>query len=160
VIDGEVTSFFEWLGAGVWKADPRSEAMHGQRRLIRQVHYGADGENFYLRVDFQALPPGAGNMEVRLRLQAGHPPVSSWIRARLEEHQAVIAEAHLAQGGSFECAWLRVLELRLPLAALGAGGSESVQMQISLWQDSLPIEALPAQGWLDCGTTVPPEWPL
>jgi len=159
-IDGEVTSFFEWLGAGVWKADPRSEAMHGQRRLIREVHYGADGENFYLRVDFHALPPSMGNLEARIRLQAGHPPVSSWIRTRLEEHQAIVSEAHLAQGGSFECAWLRVLELRLPLAALGAGGSESVQIQISLWQDSLPMDALPAQGWLECSTTVPPEWPL
>jgi hypothetical protein len=85
--------------------------------------------------------------------------VNSWLRARLAGSEPVV-EAHLAGGGPFECAWRRVLELRLPLAALGVGSSASVQLQISLWQDSLPIDALPAQGWLECSTAVSSEWPL
>ena len=35
-IDGEVTSYFEWLGAGLYRVDNRSGAMHGQRFVIRE----------------------------------------------------------------------------------------------------------------------------
>ncbi|MCS6951912.1 MAG: glycoside hydrolase family 57 protein [Bryobacterales bacterium] len=160
VIDGEVTSFFEWLGAGLWKADPRSEAMHGQRRLIREVYYGADSDNFYLRVDFDVPPPRMPKLELRIRLEAGQPAQRSVVRARWQQPEAAVAEADLARGGSFECVWRRVLELRLPLAGVGADAGETLRVQISLWQDGLPMDALPAQGWIECSTAPPAEWPL
>ena len=55
-IDGVVTSYFEWLGAGVYRVDARSGAMHGKRFLIQELCYGSDGQNLYVRVDFE---PGA-----------------------------------------------------------------------------------------------------
>ena len=51
-IDGEVTSYFEWLGAGVYRVDNRSGAMHGQRFFVQELRYGSDGQNLYLRLDF------------------------------------------------------------------------------------------------------------
>ena len=51
-IDGEVTSYFEWLGAGLYRVDERSGSMHGGKYLVKEVHFGSDGVNLYLRVDF------------------------------------------------------------------------------------------------------------
>src|SRR3954462_9985152 len=54
-IDGKVTSYFEWLGAGVYRQDGRSGSMHGQRSPVQEVHYGADHERLSLRVDFHDI---------------------------------------------------------------------------------------------------------
>ncbi len=50
-IDGEVTSYFEWLGAGRYRPDMRSGAMHSGESPVRDVFYGTDGDRLYVRVD-------------------------------------------------------------------------------------------------------------
>ena len=50
-LDGEVTSYFEWLGAGRYRPDPRSGAMHGGTPAAREMFYGCDGERVSIRLD-------------------------------------------------------------------------------------------------------------
>ncbi len=50
-IDGEVTSHFEWLGAGGYRPDPRSGAMHGGSVAAQEMYYGWDETNLYIRLD-------------------------------------------------------------------------------------------------------------
>ena len=50
-LDGEVTSYFEWLGAGRYRPDPRSGAMHGAAPPAREIFYGSDGESLFIRLD-------------------------------------------------------------------------------------------------------------
>ena len=77
-IDGEVSSYFEWLGAGVYRVDNRTGAMHGQRFFVQELRYGSDGNNLYLRLDFveNAL---IHCMEQSLRISV--QPLTSWRRA-------------------------------------------------------------------------------
>jgi alpha-amylase/alpha-mannosidase (GH57 family) len=53
-VDGEVTSYFEWLGAGRYRPDPRSGSMHGGESPVREMFYGSDGKNLYVRLDTEA----------------------------------------------------------------------------------------------------------
>jgi hypothetical protein len=55
-LDGEVTSAFEWLGAGHYRPDARSGAMHGGEAVAREMFYGSDGANLFVRLD--AAGPG------------------------------------------------------------------------------------------------------
>jgi len=50
-LDGEVTSPFEWMGAGRYRPDPRSGAMHGGTPAARDVYYGVDGRHLFVRLD-------------------------------------------------------------------------------------------------------------
>jgi alpha-amylase/alpha-mannosidase (GH57 family) len=50
-LDGEVTSYFEWLGAGRYRPDLRSGAMHGGDAGVRDMYYGCDDQNLYVRID-------------------------------------------------------------------------------------------------------------
>ena len=50
-LDGEVTSYFEWMGAGRYRPDPRSGAMHGGAPPVWEMFYGCDGESVALRLD-------------------------------------------------------------------------------------------------------------
>ncbi len=147
-LDGEVTSFFEWLGAGLYRVDGRSGAMHGGTALVREMRYGSDGSNLYLRLDFE---PGvmASLPGTEVRIKGG----SASVTIQLEEGRAVVSEPAVA-----EAAFRKVLEVRLPFAALGAEPGPTVKLQISLWRDGLPMEALPVQGWLECRTEEPAEW--
>ena len=37
MIDGEVTSYFEWMGAGMYRVDERSGSMHGKKFLVKEA---------------------------------------------------------------------------------------------------------------------------
>jgi alpha-amylase/alpha-mannosidase (GH57 family) len=148
VIDGEVTSYFEWLGAGLYRVDERSGSMHGSKFLVRELHFGSDGESLFLRLDFQ---PGTeaelGGMEVRINIQPldqDAPPYAATIRF----------DGATARGPEpVECAFARVLEAKFPLAAVGVAGGGGLRFQLSLWQGGLPLDAVPRQGWVDLAST-------
>ena len=36
-VDGQVTSYFEWLGSGVYRVNQRTGAMHGQRFFVHEL---------------------------------------------------------------------------------------------------------------------------
>jgi alpha-amylase/alpha-mannosidase (GH57 family) len=147
-LDGEVTSFFEWLGAGVYRVDGRSGAMHGRTPLLRELYYACEGAGLYLRLDFGAgaekILPG---MEVRISVD----PAS--VSIRLKEGRAIVSEPEKA-----EAVFGTVLEVRLSLAAFGVGLGKPVRLQISLWRDGLPMDALPPQGWLECCAPEFTDW--
>ncbi len=70
-IDGEVSSYFEWIGAGSYRVDERSGSMHGKRFVVKEVYFGSDGDQLFLRVDFHAgyqqeLP----GMQARVRVRS------------------------------------------------------------------------------------------
>jgi len=50
-LDGEVTSAFEWMGAGRFRPDQRSGAMHGGGSVAREMYYGSDGKKLFVRLD-------------------------------------------------------------------------------------------------------------
>jgi hypothetical protein len=149
VIDGEVTSYFEWLGAGLYRVDERSGSMHGKKFLVREVHFGSDGASFFLRVDFR---PGTeiefGGMQMRINLQ-GLDSASVY-------SAAIDFEGSRVRGSEgVQCAFAQVLEAGLPLAGAGVPPGDGMRFQLSLWQDGLPLDAVPQQGWIELPTTSP-----
>jgi Glycosyl hydrolase family 57 len=62
-LDGEVTSFFEWSGAGRYKPDPRSGAMDGGVPAMRELFYGTGSGCLFVRVD------GAAAAEIRIEFE-------------------------------------------------------------------------------------------
>ena len=162
VIDGQVTSYFEWIGAGMYQVDGRSGSMHGKKFLIKEVQFGSDGENFYLRVDFH---PGyeheLSGMEARLTAESPDGKRTSRAAILFTGDGVRVKEQTLAaEPGAdppVECAFARVLELRASLAALALTPGSGLKFQFSLWQGGLPMDAVPQQGWLTMRTTDPAE---
>ena len=146
VIEGEASSYFEWLGAGVYRVDDRSGAMHGKRFLVKEVQFGTDGANLYLRLDFH---PGVERelpgIEVKLNFEPGRPMTIGF-----EQGSARVTDT-TASGVS--CAFTRILEVQVPLESLGVRKGAGVRFQCSLWQGGLPVDAVPPQGWLELRTT-------
>ena len=51
VLDGEVTSPFEWMGAGRYRPDARSGAMDSGEQPVREIFYGWHDSLLFVRVD-------------------------------------------------------------------------------------------------------------
>jgi hypothetical protein len=52
-----------------------------------------------------------------------------------------------------ECAYRTYLEIAVPLESAGAKNGARVKFQFSLWQQGLPVHAVPAQGWIELEST-------
>ena len=154
-IDGEVTSYFEWIGAGVYRVDERSGSMHGKKFLVSEVQFGTDGRSLFVRVDFHpAYLQELNGMEARFSAQ----PFDGWKKCNVTiafaHGAAQVAESEIS---GVECALNRIFEVSIPLAPLGVSGGAGLRFQFSLWQAGLPIDAVPPEGWLELKTTDPEQ---
>ena len=160
-IDGEVTSYFEWIGAGSYQMDERSGSMHGKRFVVKEVYFGSDGEQLFLRVDFhQGYQQELPGMQARVRVQSLDGARTSQLSVAFSHEGAKPVEQALAGESSpdaVECSLVRILEIRMSLKAMGIALGAGLRLQLSLWQGGLPIDAVPQQGWLEMKTTDPRE---
>ncbi|HEX3747251.1 MAG TPA: glycoside hydrolase family 57 protein [Bryobacteraceae bacterium] len=153
-IDGEVTSYFEWIGAGTYRVDERSGSMHGKKFVIREVLFGSDGESFYLRADFHPGYDGElSAMEARLNVQTLSDGKSNRVTVDFADGGRVLEKLD----PPVQAALRRVLEVRIPLAAASVSKGQGLRFQFSLWEGGLPIDAVPQQGWIEMKTTDPAE---
>jgi len=160
-IDGEISSYFEWLGAGVYRPDHRQGAMHGRSALLRELRFGSDGARLFLRADMEQSSLGAlAGIELRLTVRAdsaetefrfalsrGGAHLSSMSGRGARHALPVVASAYQ-----------RIFECSVDLAGIDASPASTVQIQVSLWREGLPLEAAPPHGWIEFIPGEPAEW--
>jgi alpha-amylase/alpha-mannosidase (GH57 family) len=158
-IDGRESSYFEWLGAGLYSAIRQSGSLHGRAHLLRELHYGFDQDNLYLRVDpFSDAGTAArdeGEFRVTARAVSGqktacelrvHIPFS---RGKLHRLQVTVNDAcPLGAEQYVEVAYDKILEMRIARALFELSNADSLALSVSLWHGGLPVDVLPAEGSL------------
>jgi alpha-amylase/alpha-mannosidase (GH57 family) len=160
-IDGRISSYFEWLGAGLYAPDLRQGAMHGREALVERLCYGSDGDTLYLRVDFSPKAKGVEGVEVQLKLSCVGQ--ESTLHVALGADGASLVSAALAgrsETGAVRCAYEKVLEIAILLPAIQGSAGDHVAVQASFWREGLPVDAVPHQGWLDIVAVDPGEWAM
>jgi hypothetical protein len=178
-VAGDKVRYFEWMGAAVFTADHRAGAMHGKQFLLDAVHAGIDSEFVYGRLDFAgALPEmefdlvvnleswasGEARPRRALRLDVGVEgrKLITWKVEGLEETSPA---SSIGAEGDAKVALLRNFEFGLPLSwllATPASGESSrpvgtvaipsaskLRLRFGLWQNRLPVDALPLEGWIE-----------
>lgn len=154
VIDGRETTYFEWLGAGVYVPDQRSGSIHASAGYIRELLYGQDDKSISVRIDFKSeLIRRQSSFQVRINLKGEH---SARLSATVVNNALGVVEFWLdeqkirvpeATGDRLTVAYQAILECRIDNSLLGFGRSPS--LQASIWLDQLPAQVLPREGWLD-----------
>jgi hypothetical protein len=152
-IDGEITSYFEWVGAGSVEGADTAGAMHqvsAQGEGIAAVEFGFDLENLYVRVDgtssvTEMLAAGFG-FELRFLSPVG-------LRIEVEEWGAGAGATlyRSADGNGWSAipeprlraAVGRVAEFQIPFAVLGAAAGERVAMFVLLRRGETDVERQP-----------------
>src|SRR5215469_1184114 len=166
-IDGKTIRYFEWMGAAHYTADRRAGAMHGKVFLLDSIYAGIDEKYVYGRVDFAELA-AHGEFEIVVNLE-------SWAENAMRARRALRLD--VAVKGSRIAAWKlshdkqgltaedaaavlgRGFEFRIPLSLLYAvplkssspesPAANKIRLRFSVWQNRLPIDALPVEGWME-----------
>jgi alpha-amylase/alpha-mannosidase (GH57 family) len=167
-VSGEMIRYFEWMGAAHYTADRRSGAMHGKVFLMDSIYAGIDEKSVYGRIDF-AEPISEGEFEIVVNLE-------SWAEKSIQPRRALRLNVEVQQGRisswkvsdngdapateSSAIALMRNFEFKLPLSMLYPLPRESaldssdpatskLRLRFSIWQNRLPVDALPVEGWME-----------
>ncbi|HET7205115.1 MAG TPA: glycoside hydrolase family 57 protein [Terriglobales bacterium] len=177
-VAGDMVRYFEWIGAAMYTADQRSGSMHGKSFLLDSVYAGIDEKNLYGRLDFaggvpdlpfelvvniESWPSEARRPRKMLRMDVSveklniqdwkvYPPDEQPIASSTEATGGV----KLVLGRNFEfqlpLEWL--LAVPVPSSAHGvrkisSAAATRLRLRFSLWQNHLPLDALPLEGWIE-----------
>ena len=138
-IDGEVTSYFEWVGAGFVEGNGAGGAMHqvaDRAPGIALVEFGFDLDHLYVRVD------GTGAM--RTLLGSGLEVSVKFIKPagmRILVTAAGVAEQ--PSGPAVAAAVGQIMELKVPFRTLGVGARSPIAFVVILKRGASELEHLP-----------------
>jgi len=161
------TGYFDWIGAAHYVADRRNAAMHGKKFLLDSAYAGIDENNLYLRLDFTDdafLQQGSddvlsGDFDVSIRIDSiGAIVGDDGKRKRENQLELRVVEGKLVKwnlgpgangantSGGVEICLEKILETRIPLSEIHAHIGDALEIRASIWQQGLPVDALPAEG--------------
>jgi hypothetical protein len=152
-VDGRESTYFEWMGAGLYSTDRRSSAMHGSLMLLHEIRYGFDEKRFHLRVDvfadalkelhdaeFRITFRAEQELRVVVRFEGGH------VTGYLVESRDLCL---LGPDEVVKVAFDRILEVSVAKEMFLLGNRKSVSLGVALWEGGLPMDLLPTEGMLE-----------
>ena len=151
-VDGRETSYFEWLGAGLYSPERRGGSMHGRVFYLHEMRYGFEESRFCIRIDtfaetigeledpeFRITVGGAEELVIVVKLQRG----------RIQEFAVEKARVCLLKLESVAvAAFDRILEVAIHRDQLDLKGQGQLRLGVALWHGGLPVDVLPAEGLL------------
>jgi hypothetical protein len=153
VIDGEVTSYFEWIGAGCLDAASAAGAMHQVSERppgIALVEFGFDLDHLYVRIDgtrsMADLLRGGLSVTVRFLKPLGVRLLADTVRGRFDGRLQT-----RANGGAWTdtdprglmVAAGRVVEFGVPFSTLGVKVGDPVAFFVTLTRETTELEQHP-----------------
>ena len=148
--------------------------MHGKQFLLDSVHAGIDEAYVYGRLDFKGqIPEMQFEIVVNLESWAAHELAPRKVlRMDVVIKERKVVEWKLSAPDQTGClqptgeegakvALVRNFEFRVPLIGLAAGPAgekerqagnaqaNRIRLRLSLWQNRLPVDVLPLEGWIE-----------
>jgi alpha-amylase/alpha-mannosidase (GH57 family) len=152
-VDGRDTSYFEWLGSGLYSPERRGGAMHGRTFYLHELRYGFEEERFCVRVDpFLDLLGELEDSEFRITIGAGEEIniVVKLVRGHLQEFAVEKGRLCLLNPKSVaEASFDRILEVSIHRSEISLKGQTRLKLGVALWHGGLPVDVLPAEGFLE-----------
>jgi alpha-amylase/alpha-mannosidase (GH57 family) len=152
-IDGRDTSYFEWLGAGLYSPERRGGSMHGRVYYLHELRYGFEEDRFCVRIDtFADALSEMEDPEFRITISGEEELtiVVKLLRGRIQEFSVEKERVCLLNPKSIaEVAFDRILEVGIRRGELAFKGQTKLKLGVALWHGGLPVDVLPAEGFLD-----------
>ena len=152
-VDGRETSYFEWLGAGLYSPERRGGAMHGRVFYLRELRYGFEGDRLSVCID-PFLPALSEMDDPEFRITVGGAEdltvVVNLERGRLKEFAVETGRVCLLNPKNVaSVAFDRLLEVSVQRSELKLKGQKTLRLGVALWHGGLPVDVLPAEGFLE-----------
>jgi alpha-amylase/alpha-mannosidase (GH57 family) len=168
VIDGHVTSYFEWIGAGCVEAASTQASMHQVTERepgVTLIEFGFDLEHLYVRVDAAQSMRRLLAPDMELSLNFLKPAGVRVILRGGDDGVAVRMLGRAAHGGSepVEALGLRaavgdIAEVQIPFAALALAPGAPVALMVALNRGTAELEHHPRHRPIEFAVPAP-EFP-
>ena len=152
-VDGRDSSYFEWLGAGVYSPERRGSTMHGRVFYLKEMRYGFENDRFVLRVD--CFPEALAELEdPEFRIVFGGVEETTVVvnleRGQMKEFAIEKDRVCLMNPSTIATAeYDRILEVAVTREVVNLAGLNKFRLGVALWHGGLPIDVLPAEGYID-----------
>src|ERR1700720_1803426 len=152
-VDGRDTSYFEWLGSGLYSSERRGGSMHGRIFHLRELRYGFEEDRFSVRVDL--FPEALAELEdPEFRVTIGSAEeltvMVKLARGRMQEFAVEKGPVCLLNPKDLaQAAFDRTLEVSVNRSEINLKGQKSLRLGVALWHGGLPVDVLPAEGFLE-----------
>jgi len=152
-VDGRESTYFEWMGAGLYSSDRRSSAMHGRLTMLHEIRYGFSENEFYLRVDmFADALAELRDAEFRITMRA-EQELRLVIRLEDRRVKGYLVESRdlclLGPDEVVKVACDRILEVSVAKQLLLLGDRKTISVGVALWEGGLPVDLLPDEGMME-----------
>jgi alpha-amylase/alpha-mannosidase (GH57 family) len=147
-LDGRETTFFEWQGAGLYRPGQPRGSMYGGSSAFGELRFAFDLEALHLRLDPAESSPRATEVGNHLRVEL------VWrgrqVEVDFELHPDGQRRDGRAPGGVLagQAAFLDVLELSIPFAAVGLAAGDKVALAVHVLRSQVEVERLPRYGFV------------
>lgn len=152
-VDGRISSYFEWLGAGVYCPDRHALGQNGRPQILRELRYGFDERFLYLRADpLPGLIPNLGDSEFRITLQANEEvrllvglEGGRFAGCLFETEELCLLGPHELVGAAFE----DILEVSIARKLVRLSDHTSMCVRVELWRGNAVADSLPREGSIE-----------
>jgi alpha-amylase/alpha-mannosidase (GH57 family) len=147
-LDGRETTFFEWQGSGLYRPVQGRGSMYGGAQAFQALRFGFDLGALHL-----CLEPA--DSALRAVEVGNHLRVELLARGRqMEVDFELAADGRLREGrhggaAVGQAAFLDVMELSIPFAALGLGPGDPVALAVHVLKSLVEVERLPRYGFVN-----------
>jgi len=150
VIDGLVTGFYEWAGAGRFQTVEPQGAMQKSEKWIREVYFGADRDNLYLRVDLEPEPLKDKDSAVSCQVYLGgvdeHLLEIDLTTGDVVLYELLVNDRREIASSKKWAAFDKVLEIALPFNDINTPVRNTVDVKITILKNRIPLEEAPRLG--------------
>ena len=129
--------------------------MHGRVFYLKELRYGFEEERFVVRVDcfadslaeledpeFRVIVGAGEELTVVVKLERGRMKEFA-----VEKDRVCLLKPETAAVAAFQ----RTLEVAIRKDALELKGQSKIRLGVALWHGGLPIDVMPAEGFLEVG---------
>ncbi|HEX2897067.1 MAG TPA: glycoside hydrolase family 57 protein, partial [candidate division Zixibacteria bacterium] len=143
-IDGKISHFYEWFGAGQFQCQSSDSTMHRVFSLASSVHFSFDHENFYLRMDF-ANPQklrSIGNLAFRIKFNVPDEKIINFKASRFP--------MAFKEDGKYALVLDEVLELAVNRKFLWTDGTGKLAFNVEILEKENILEKWPEEEFINC----------
>ena len=154
-LDGEVTSYYEWLSAGYYDVSQAGGTMHRAESILSHIYYGFDLNNLFIRLDtnrdlhdpnikeltfsIHFLKPYTYRMDINI------DPAEGTVTAtliKMAKGQEAAATKHTT------IAVRDIIELAVPFTAIEAKPRDEVNIFVTIRRGDSELEKWPYRGYI------------
>ncbi|RKX22974.1 MAG: glycoside hydrolase [Candidatus Zixiibacteriota bacterium] len=138
VLDGRITDYYEWSGAGYLICSRLNQAMHKSNQVLYQLFFAFDYDRFYIRLDFEKEFDLVGSGKIKINID--------FRDLFIKEFYPGIKKREIS--GDFEYIYDKIIEIGINRKSLLPDGFGKIEFSVAISDDDKSLERWPADGWI------------